>query len=119
MINRFLWAIVFYAWNILIALDVLLNAILLGDPNETISSRAARAMRRDQPWWACWVCTLTDLVDPDHCPKAIEPDEGTDSWFSRMRGKYGPLTGLDRLIGAALALAALCTTLAWLIAALL
>ena len=102
-LKRILWAIWFYLWNILIWLDIGVNVLLLGDPNETVSSRAARAMRRDQPWWACWVCTVTDWFDPNHCPKAIEPDEGTDSWFSRMRGKYGHMGFHDRILGFALA----------------
>ena len=35
-----------YFWNLLIALDQLANTILAGDPDETISSRAAKAARR-------------------------------------------------------------------------
>jgi hypothetical protein len=32
-------------WNVLIALDQLVNALAFGDPDETISSRAAKAMQ--------------------------------------------------------------------------
>ena len=88
MLKRIAYGLWFYVWNLLIALDVTANALLLGDPNETISSRAARAMRRDQPRWARLVCRVTDWFDSNHCLKAIEPDEGSDSWFSRMRRKF-------------------------------
>lgn len=88
MLKKVLYGLWFYLWNLFIAADITLNAILLGDPNETISSRAARAMLRNQPWWARLVCTVTAWVDPGHCPKSLEPDEGTDSWFSRMRRKF-------------------------------
>ena len=89
MLNKLIWGIWFYLWNLFIALDIVVNTVLLGDPNETISSRAARAMKRDKPLWARFVCSVTNLIDPNHCPKAIEPDEGSDSWFSRMRRKFG------------------------------
>lgn len=47
-----------YLWNFLIALDVTLNALIGGNPRETISSRIGRAYRNlwvrkwieDVPW---------------------------------------------------------------------
>jgi hypothetical protein len=64
-----------YARNVLVAIDQLLNALTGGDPDETVSSRLAK-----RPGWigraACW---LLDRVDPGHCARVREPDEGRDA----------------------------------------
>ena len=65
-----------YFWNLLIALDQLANTILAGDPDETISSRAAKAARRKKRW-GCILCQVLDWFDKDHCLKSIEDDEGS------------------------------------------
>lgn len=65
-----------YLLNLLIALDQLANAVLLGDPDETISSRVAkRAHRRG---WVV-IARLLEAIDPGHLKRAIEPDEGDDA----------------------------------------
>lgn len=61
--------------NQLIAIDQWANAFLGGDPDETISSRAARARNRGRRW-GCALCRLLDALDRDHCAKNIEPDRG-------------------------------------------
>ncbi len=67
-----------YALNVLIALDQLANAILLGDPDETISSRAAKHAH---------VCgwnilgRILDAIDPGHLKRTREADEGDDALF--------------------------------------
>lgn len=66
-----------YLWNLLIALDQLLNTILSGDPDETISSRACKAQSAGK-WWGCALCRFLDLFERDHCEKNIEPDEGSN-----------------------------------------
>lgn len=66
-----------YYWNILIALDQLANAILFGDPDETLSSRAGKGVDRYIVWYL--LCVILDYFDPDHCEKYIEEDEGKDS----------------------------------------
>ena len=68
-------AITRYVWNLLIAIDQLVNTLLAGHPDETISSRAAKANRQGKRW-GCVLCRLLDVVDPDHCEKSIEVDEG-------------------------------------------
>ena len=40
-----------YALNLLIAIDQLVNAILRGDPDETLSSRAHRMRIKRTPGW--------------------------------------------------------------------
>ena len=72
-----------YLWNVLIAIDQLANAILAGDPDETISGRMGR-------WYAVggWrqrvakpVRWLLNKIHKGHTEKAIEPDEGKDDLF--------------------------------------
>ena len=62
-----------YLWNILIALDQLVNTILAGDPDETISSRVAK--RRNEPGWRI-IAAFLEWIDPGHLDDAIEHDEG-------------------------------------------
>lgn len=64
-----------YLWNLLLSLDQLLNTIMGGDPDETISSRAAKLSRKGERW-ACILCKILHKLDPDHCEKNIETDEG-------------------------------------------
>ena len=61
--------------RVLTAFDQLINAILNGYPDETISSRAAKAARR-RTLWGCLLCRALDWIDPGHCERVIEPDEG-------------------------------------------
>lgn len=70
-----------YLWNILISLDQLGNALLAGSPDETISSRAGKAMREGKAW-GCVLCRFLNLFENEHCAKSIEPDEGADAALS-------------------------------------
>lgn len=63
-----------YFFNILISVDQMLNTLLGGDPDETISSRAGKRVDTCAP--CRWLCRLLDVIDPRHCHKHIEPDEG-------------------------------------------
>lgn len=67
-----------YVWNLLIALDQLLNTLLAGDPDETLSSRMGKYVQRGRGWLPCQLCKLLDWLfkDKDHCINNIEPDEG-------------------------------------------
>ena len=73
-----------YLWNILIALDQVGNALLAGDPDETISSRIGKVKRGHGgriPWkrpllkLADWAL---DQVDKDHTLESIDDTEGKD-----------------------------------------
>lgn len=66
-----LTAIKFWVWNILLALDQLGNAILLGDPKETISRRAGQAAEQGKDW-GCLLCHFLDEIDPRHCQSALQ-----------------------------------------------
>jgi hypothetical protein len=61
-----------YVLNLLIALDQLANAILLGSPDETLSSRAYRAWLLDRFFGKVFK-PLIDILfffDQDHCYRA-------------------------------------------------
>ena len=62
-----------YFWNVLIAVDQLANALIAGDPDETISSRAAKLQHRR--FWR-WLGHVLEWIDPDHLAKSLEKDEG-------------------------------------------
>lgn len=59
-----------YVYGILIALDQLGNALLAGYPDETVSTRAARARNQGKPW-GCVLCRVLDYIDRNHCDRAI------------------------------------------------
>lgn len=59
--------------NVLLAIDQLGNVIMLGDPDETISSRAGRVW--PNTWWSKFIDRLM-FWQTDHCHKAIEKGEG-------------------------------------------
>lgn len=62
--------------RLLLAVDQLFNVALLnGDEDETISSNAGKRAR-DGIGWACVLCRFLDLLDPNHCEKSVEFDEG-------------------------------------------
>ena len=77
-----------YARNVLVALDQLVNAILGGDPDETLSSRLHRARVGEfGPRVQALTAPLRLMIDaaarvgfgqPRHCEKSFEPDEGRD-----------------------------------------
>lgn len=60
----------------LVAIDQLINTIIGGDPDETISSRAGKYVRRGRGWFPCQLCKLLNLFEKDHCIRSIEEDEG-------------------------------------------
>jgi hypothetical protein len=65
-----------YFWNVLISLDQLLNTLLGGDPDETLSSRMGKKVKQRKCWACKLICSLLDLIQSGHCEKSIERDEG-------------------------------------------
>ncbi len=70
-----------YFLNVLIGVDQLGNALLGGDPDETISSRTGKHIRnhpadRGLYYWLGWIL---DKIDRNHCADSIEEDEGEDA----------------------------------------
>jgi len=68
-----------YVVNILIAFDQFCNALLAGDPDETISSRIGKMITSGEGnYFTILVNDFLDGLDPNHSIDAIEPDEGDD-----------------------------------------
>lgn len=63
------------AVRIAVGCDQMLNAAFGGSEDETISSRAGKGARAGIRHW-CLLCRLLDWLDPGHCQKSIEADEG-------------------------------------------
>jgi hypothetical protein len=64
-----------YVWNFLISLDQLLNTILGGNPDETMSSRMGKCIEKNNCKFCGFVCKILNLFEKDHCYKSIERDE--------------------------------------------
>lgn len=66
-----------YVKRLLIAVDQLANAVLAGDPDETLSSRAHRMRTKGQPVWG-WAASVIDALfwfDKDHCRTSWEREQ--------------------------------------------
>lgn len=75
---RMAWAVITSpqrAWRLAVSFDQLGNAAANGDPDETISSRAGKA-RKAGRLWGCVLCKVLDALDPGHCQRHMELDEG-------------------------------------------
>ena len=57
-------------WNILIAIDQLLNAAFGGNPDECLSSRWGKS--QDTNKFSKMACNILDKIDKDHCANNIE-----------------------------------------------
>lgn len=73
-----------YFKNYLISIDQLLGTIFFNDPDETISSRTGKIVLawqgRDRKWTvAYWLYKFLNKIQPNHCEKSIEKDEGKNS----------------------------------------
>lgn len=74
-----------YFHNLCVAIDQLLNTLLAGYPDETLSSRAWRC-RNKKLFWKCVVFVINLLMfNKNHCEEAFKrevdlPDEYKDSW---------------------------------------
>lgn len=81
-----------YLWNLLVALDQgvnaaagpVLNVVLrpvapFGVPDETLSSVFGKNVQAGACRGCRWICRILNRLDPDHCNKSIEPDEGARS----------------------------------------
>lgn len=64
-----------YLWNFLVLLDEFGNTLTGGDPGETISSRAGKAMNEGRRW-GCVLCRFLNLFQKNHCARAIDAADG-------------------------------------------
>ena len=63
-----------YNRNVIVAIDQTFNAILGGDEDETISSRAGKRQKTQK--WAYYLCKILNKFETGHCDLSIEEDEG-------------------------------------------
>ena len=74
-----------WLYNLLISIDQLGNALLGGDPDETISSRLGKLKRRHGgtiPWSrpaSKVIDRVLDWIEPNHSTLSIEENEGDDA----------------------------------------
>ncbi len=73
-----------WGFNYWVAIDQTVNALTLGDPDETISSRMGKWSTAEDPGLfrsatSGTVCFFLDLVDANHCANSIEHDEGSNA----------------------------------------
>ncbi len=73
-----------YLQNLAIAvLDLVGNTLTGGDPDETISSRSAKAQVYEQGvapprWgWGCRMCSFLAVFQENHCAKALQRNKGS------------------------------------------
>lgn len=73
-----------YGWknaSWLYRFDLLVNAVLFGDPRETISSRMGKYIRAGNKGVVWLVCKLLSTIDPargNHCIESIDDNAGSD-----------------------------------------
>lgn len=77
-----------WVMNVLISLDQFGNAWAGGTPDETISSRAARANRKGFRWGR-WLCRGLNWIDPGHCEDAIRAEEDGSHLPEELRRRGG------------------------------
>jgi hypothetical protein len=71
-----------YIFNLALAFDQAINAVLFGDPDESISGRSGRAIASGRPkWFVPFLARHVDWIfqtffgETDHVKNAVEPDE--------------------------------------------
>jgi hypothetical protein len=73
-----------WLWNIAIAYDQMWNAVLGGDPQETISSRIGKVKRRyggELPWYRPvlkFIDSGLEYIDENHTIESINDAQGDD-----------------------------------------
>lgn len=69
-----------YGYNYLLILDKLGNTVLLGDPNETLSRRTARARDAGDRFGRIG-CAILEFFSKNHCAWSLEPGSlGRELW---------------------------------------
>lgn len=85
-----------FAMNWLLWLDRTGNTILLGDPNETISRRTARAREAGEKWAFVACKILAFFLGRDHCAYAMTPGSwGKEIWHWSNNDSEPELTADD------------------------
>lgn len=80
-----------YLHNIVIAFDCLLNAMALGDPQETISSRAGKQADKGNKAARAFCWTIELALGHDHCHEAeTVVESATEEERERTTQQDGP-----------------------------
>lgn len=66
-----------YVWNILVALDQVLNVLLFGYPDETFSARVYRKAEAGQWFWRAlrWIINTLFFWQDNHCRLSYENEK--------------------------------------------
>ena len=64
-----------YMYNVGLAADRLVNAVLGGDPGWSLSERMGQAVREDRCAGCHYICRLLALIDRRHCERVYDPDK--------------------------------------------
>lgn len=80
-----------YALNILISVDQGANVLLAGEPDETLSARAARMRDKGHSVWG-WTADAIDLLffwqkNPGHCDRALFSEQLRSQMPPSLRGE--------------------------------
>lgn len=68
-----------YLLNVLVLMDQAVNCLVFfGSPDETISSRAAKAQLAGKKW-GCVLCSWLNRLQKDHCAIALSEKIGDDA----------------------------------------
>lgn len=69
-----------YIWNLVIALDQILNAALFGSPDETFSARVHRKAEAGKWCWKAlrWVINQIFFWQEDHCRQSFDSEVAQD-----------------------------------------
>ena len=76
-----------YLFNVLIAIDRVGNALLNGNPDETLSARAHRMRAKGQPYWG-WTANFIDWLffwQKGHCQQAYAWEQDRYPMNERVR----------------------------------
>jgi hypothetical protein len=60
------------AWHIALMIDQTVNVDANGRVDQSISQRAALAMRANRQW-GCILCWVLDHIQKDHCANSLKP----------------------------------------------
>lgn len=80
-----------YLHRVLVALDQFMNVMADGDPDETISARAARAAEKGKPWGVA-MSRFLNLFQQDHGPKAQAGDAERAEAIEQIETSSGGIT---------------------------
>lgn len=62
-----------YIYNVALAGDRFINAVLGGDPEWSLSERMGQAIREGRCVGCYWICRALALVDRRHCRRVYDP----------------------------------------------